>query len=167
MSRACGWGLVLVAVPAALVGSGLAWQEWHFRQSLAAWVPVVTAAPLVPAQEAGKPAALQAFFGLQPSTAVAASHEKLELRAVFLGAGDRSRILLADREQQRFYKPGDRLPGGSVVRRIEADAVVLWRDGREERLALSGAAPVLALAGTRVGAGQTGPLPLKPVQVKP
>jgi type II secretory pathway component PulC len=35
-----------------------------------------------------------------------------------------------------MYQVGERLPGGSVLRRVEANQVVLWNKGREERLTL-------------------------------
>jgi type II secretory pathway component PulC len=35
-----------------------------------------------------------------------------------------------------MYQVGERLPGGSVLRRVEANQVVLWNKGREERLML-------------------------------
>lgn len=44
--------------------------------------------------------------------------------------------MLADAAGSRIYQVGERLPGGSVLRRVEASHVLLWRNGREERLAL-------------------------------
>jgi hypothetical protein len=45
--------------------------------------------------------------------------------------------LLADSTSERIYRVGDRLPSGSVLRRIDDQSVVLWRGGREEILPLA------------------------------
>jgi len=60
----------------------------------------------------------------------------LKLRASFVSSVGDSRALLAGAEGQRIYRVGESLPGGSILRRIESGRVVLWRNGREELLAL-------------------------------
>ncbi|PAA38987.1 hypothetical protein CJU75_04655 [Pseudomonas fragi] len=64
------------------------------------------------------------------------SAEPLQLRASFVASQGSSQALLADAQSARFYSEGEPLPGGSVLRRIEMDHVVLWRNGREEYLTL-------------------------------
>ncbi|XVN17819.1 type II secretion system protein N [Pseudomonas corrugata] len=60
----------------------------------------------------------------------------MTLQASFVVAQGLSRALLADAAGARLYRVGERLPSGSLLRRVEADHVTLWRNGREERLAL-------------------------------
>ncbi|MNP63797.1 hypothetical protein D3C76_1592380 [compost metagenome] len=64
------------------------------------------------------------------------SAEPLTLQASFVRSSGVSSALLADAQGPRMYQVGERLPGGSVLRRVEANQVVLWNKGREERLAL-------------------------------
>jgi general secretion pathway protein C len=140
MARWRHLGLFL-SIP-TLAGAALGWQEWQARK---AWAPAV--APVEPAASPS-PAALNTLFGLSGGSA-ASSGETLQLRAIFVASGGQSRALLAAGERHVTYQVGDRLPGGSVLRRIESDGLVLWRNGREERLALraSNAAKPLAVAG--------------------
>lgn len=62
------------------------------------------------------------------------------LRGIFVSSTGDSTALLAIAGSQRRYSVGERLPSGSVLRRIEADRVLLWRNGREEVLPLAGSA---------------------------
>lgn len=108
------------------------WQGWISRVPLPAW-PIATAtlpepAPIVSA------AALNMLFGLAPSTTPVTSAAPLVLHASIVGAAGQSRALLASGAGQRFYREGASLPDGSVLRAIEADRVLLWRNGREESL---------------------------------
>ncbi|QXI28963.1 type II secretion system protein N [Pseudomonas vanderleydeniana] len=127
--------LLLGAVPLAY-GAWLAWGEWAFRRDL----PVAPAvAPINSASPVAQPlnhAAVVTVLGLQARDALARSAEPLQLRASFVASSGASSALLAGTREQRMYRVGDSLPGGSVLRRVEAGRVVLWRNGREEMLAL-------------------------------
>ncbi|WP_241492881.1 type II secretion system protein N [Pseudomonas endophytica] len=127
--------LLLLGLPLAY-GAYLAWQEWHYRQSLA--VPVATPTRIAPAPvlKPFKPDAIVSVMGLSPEGTLAQSAEPLELRASFVYSQGASYALLAGKQHSQFYRVGERLPGGSVLRRVEVSQVVLWRNNREERLLL-------------------------------
>lgn len=119
-------------------------QEWSYRQlilAVPAVAPVKADAPSVPV--AFKPDAIATVLGLSPQGVLASSAEPLELRASIVSSQGESLALLAGANEARFYKVGERLPGGSVLRRVEVSQVVLWRNGREERLVLKSAGQYL------------------------
>jgi len=126
---------LLVLMP-LLYGLFLAGQEWRFRQALELDVPVVADATVVPARNLPNMQAVASVLGLVPEGAHAPSAEPMTLQASFVAGQGLSRALLADAAGPRIYQVGERLPGGSVLRRVEASHVTLWRNGREERLAL-------------------------------
>ena len=82
------------------------------------------------------PTAVATVLGLSAEAALRPSAEPLTLQASFVLGTGLSRALLADGQGSRIYQVGDQLPGGSVLRRVEANQVVLWNKGREEVLAL-------------------------------
>ncbi|MBH8613419.1 hypothetical protein I4N56_022770 [Pseudomonas mohnii] len=116
----------------------LMWQEWRFRELFPR--PPLTVTTLTPAPatlgDALDATAVATVFGLTTQTTLLASAEPLTLQASFVVSSGLSRALLADAQGSRMYQVGDRLPGGSVLRRVEANQVVLWNKGREERLTL-------------------------------
>jgi hypothetical protein len=114
----------------------LLWQEWRFREHLAMPLPVLAAAPSAPSQAPSDATAVATVMGLMKGTTLLASAEPLTLQASFVVSNGASRALLVDAQGSRMYQVGERLPGGSVLRRVEANQVVLWNKGREERLAL-------------------------------
>lgn len=138
--------MVLVAI--AVCGGGLIWREHAYRQALASTsgvTPTVHKPPVSP--PVADPAALIAVMGLRPEGAPAPSREALTLRGTFVSVPEHSGALLATDQGQRVYRTGERLPGGSVLRRIETDRVLLWRNGREEVVTLNTAPqPVLKAA---------------------
>lgn len=143
--------LALVLVP-LLYGVFLAGQEWRFRQALDCNVPVVADSPVAPARDLPNVQAVATVLGLAPEGAQAPSAEPITLQASFVADQGLSRALLADAAGPRVYRVGERLPGGSVLRRVEASHVTLWRNGREERLALQPAAkPLLRRLGLEDG----------------
>ncbi|MCF4998063.1 hypothetical protein GIW70_16865 [Pseudomonas syringae] len=81
--------------------------------------------------------AVAIVFGLADEIALRRSAEALTLQASFVLAAGLSGALLADSQGARFYRVGDPLPGGSVLRRVELQHVVLWNKGREESLPLA------------------------------
>ncbi|MCJ8206086.1 type II secretion system protein N [Pseudomonas sp. RGM2987] len=126
---------LLVLVP-LLYGAFLAVQEWRFRQALQGDVPVAAAAPIVPVPEPPNVQAVASVLGLMPEGAHAPSSEPITLQASFVADQGLSRALLTNAAGSRIYQVGERLPGGNVLRRVEASHVTLWRNGREERVAL-------------------------------
>ncbi|WP_260959545.1 type II secretion system protein N [Pseudomonas citri] len=132
------WVLVPLLYGVFLVG-----QEWRFRQQLGLDVPVFVAPKVAPVRDLPNVQAVATVLGLTPEDAHAPSAEALTLLASFVAGPGLSRALLADAAGPRMYAMGERLPGGSVLRRVEADHVMLWRNGREERLALQQAAKPL------------------------
>ncbi len=117
-------------------GACLAWDEWVFRRDLpVAPVAVTTGATVAPPLPLNH-GAVATVLGLQGHGVPARSSEPLQLRASFVASSGASRALLAGAQGQRIYRVGDSLPGGSVLRRVEAGRVVLWRNGREESLGL-------------------------------
>ncbi|SFB59636.1 Type IV pilus biogenesis [Pseudomonas sp. NFIX10] len=133
---------ILVLVP-LLYGVLLAGQEWRYRQAVARAVPVVGDSSTVPVRALPNVQAVATVFGLTPEDAQAPSTEPITLQASFVAGQGLSRALLADAAGPRIYQVGERLPGGSVLRRVETSHVTLWRNGREERLALQPAAKPL------------------------
>ncbi|MEZ1317256.1 type II secretion system protein N [Pseudomonas fluorescens] len=114
----------------------LAWQERGYREGLAAPLPAAAPAsvPAVPAPL--DTTAVATVLGLAAATPMQPSAEALSLQASFVSADGLSKALLAGAEGARIYTVGDELPGGSVLRRVEANRVVLWNKGREEVLTL-------------------------------
>lgn len=159
---------ILLVVP-VVYGGYLAWQEQVYRQSLRA-VPVfapVSALP-VAVPDAFKPDAIATVLGLGAQNTWVQSAEALQLRACFVTNDGTSQALLADTRTARFYSQGERLPGGSVLRRVEVDHVVLWRNGREERLALRPAGKhVLPVSSTDSATPGAGLLHLRPFAEQP
>jgi len=128
-------GLLLLPVGYSVF---LAWQEWRFREFFVRpplTVTTVTAAPAT-LRDALDATAVATVLGLTTQTALLASAEPLTLQASFVVSSGLSRALLTDAQGSRMYQVGERLPGGSVLRRVEANQVVLWNKGREERLTL-------------------------------
>lgn len=118
-------------------GSYLVWQEQGYRHSIhmqSELAPLNVSDP--PAPGLFKPEAIATLFGLVTQDRRVPSAEPLQLRASFVASQGSSQALLADAQSARFYSEGEPLPGGSVLRRIEMDHVVLWRNGREEYLTL-------------------------------
>ncbi len=114
----------------------LAWQEWGFRKTLA---PPLSFAATLPAPTPRAPldtTAVATVLGLATETSLLPSAEALTLQASFVLDTGLSRALLADAQGSRIYQVGDQLPGGSVLRRVEANQAVLWNKGREEVLTL-------------------------------
>ncbi len=127
--------LLLVLLP-LLYGIFLAGKEWRFRQALGRVVPVVVDSPVAPVRDLPNVQAVATVLGLAPEGARAPSAEPITLQASFVAGQGLSRALLAGASGSRIYQVGERLPGGSVLRRVEVSHVTLWRNGREERLAL-------------------------------
>lgn len=155
VSRSSGM-LILLAVGLLAHGVVAAWQHWNRRAPLPVWsVPATAAAPVVaPALNAQ---ALEMLFGLAPAQAPLASAAALVLRASIVGAAGQSRALVASGANEQFYREGERLPDGSVLRGIQADRVLLWRNGRVESLALLRPAVQHFTLATQPAAGRAAP----------
>ena len=135
-------GLALLLSKASLLivplvyGAFLGWQEWRYRQQLTS--PMLVETPrIVPApRQALDTTAVATVLGLTTGAERLPSAEPLTLQASFVVSHGLSRVLLADSQGARIYQVGERLPGGSVLRRVEVEHAVLWSKGREELLTL-------------------------------
>ncbi len=125
--------LVLICVGYAAL---LTWQEWGFRDSLASPLSLATPITPLPPRAPLETTAVITVLGLSAENALLPSAEPLTLQASFILGTGLSRALLADGQGARIYQVGDQLPGGSVLRRVEANQAVLWNKGREEVLTL-------------------------------
>lgn len=154
---------VLLVIYGALLFRG----ESEFRETLAFPLPLsepIVAEPVVRAPF--NASALVSVLGLAEQSALARSAEPLQLRAIFISSSGLSRALLAGANGARIYRVGERLPGGSVLRRVEGDRAVLWRHGREEVLTLGSdgeRSPLLFQADSQGAAAASSPLFLRPV----
>lgn len=117
-------------------GAFLAWQEWAYRKSLAPPLPFAATVTASPPRTPLDPAAVAMVLGLTAETPLLPSAEPMTLQASFVVDTGLSKALLADAQGSRIYQVGDQLPGGSVLRRVEANRAVLWNNGREEVLTL-------------------------------
>lgn len=135
-------GLALLLSKASLLvaplvyGVLLGWQEWRYREQLLLPTPVETSRTAPAPRQALDATAVATVLGLTTGAQLRPSAEPLTLQASFVVTHGLSRVLLADSQSARIYQVGERLPGGSVLRRIEADHAVLWSKGREELLTL-------------------------------
>ncbi|MFF5863673.1 type II secretion system protein N [Pseudomonas sp. NPDC012596] len=84
-------------------------------------------------------AALSLAFGFSAPGEPASSQTGLVLKACMVPSRGEARALVASGNGERVYRIGDRLPGGSVLRRIDVRSITLWVGGREETLLLSAA----------------------------
>lgn len=134
------FGVRLSTVSLLLLPVGYAvfvvWQEWQFREHLARPLSVPVTANPEPVPVPFDATAVATVLGLTTQATPLASAEPLTLQASFVVSNGLSGALLADAQGPRMYRVGERLPGGSVLRRVEAHQVVLWNKGREERLTL-------------------------------
>lgn len=135
LKQYCSSPWVLLVLPLGY-GGHMAWQEQIYRsvQAQPELAPMNAAAP--PVSELFKPEAIATVLGLATQGGWVPSAEPLQLRASFVSSHGPSQALLGDAQSARFYAEGEPLPGGSVLRRIEVDHVMLWRNGREEYLTL-------------------------------
>lgn len=136
---------VLPALGALALGAWLAWlgqDAWHYRAAIAAHRPQVLAPPEVQ-RTASAPldhALVAQLFGVLPPGPRMSAEEtaralSLSLLASFAESRpEHSRALLASSAGSAFYRPGQSLPGGAVLRAVAADHVLIERDGREYRL---------------------------------
>lgn len=134
-------GLLVLSVGYAVF---VVWQEWHFREQLPRPSSVVAETTPSPERMPLDATGVAMVFGLASEATPQVSAEPFTLQASFVVSNGLSKALLADAQGPRLYQVGERLPGGSVLRRVEANQVLLWNKGREERLTLqSHAAPFL------------------------
>ncbi|VVQ10442.1 hypothetical protein PS934_03589 [Pseudomonas fluorescens] len=135
-------GLALLLSKASLLvvplvyGAFLGWQEWSYREQLVLPTPIETSRNAPAPRQTLDATAVATVLGLTTGAELLPSAETLTLQASFVVTHGLSRVLLADSQGARIYQVGERLPGGSVLRRIEADHAVLWSKGREELLTL-------------------------------
>lgn len=114
----------------------LVWQERDFREQLAIPPSLVTPPSVTTVRDPFEATAVASVFGLSTSATLQLSAEPLTLQGSFVVSQGLSKALLGNAQESRLYHVGERLPGGSVLRRVEARQVVLWNNGREELLTL-------------------------------
>lgn len=131
--RLCTFCLVMTCV---VYAGFLVWQEQDFRKSQASPTPGPAAVQTLSPRASLDATAITSVFGLRPEASLLPSAEPLTLLASFVVIGGLSKALLADAQGARIYQVGDRLPGGSILRRVETNQAVLWNKGREEVLML-------------------------------
>ncbi|KPU55469.1 type IV pilus biogenesis family protein [Pseudomonas fluorescens] len=131
--RLCNASLLVAPL---VFGGFLGWQEWRYREQLVLPMPVETSRIAPAPRPALDATAVATVLGLTAGAELLPSAEPLTLQASFVVIHGLSRVLLADSQGARIYQVGERLPGGSVLRRIETDHAVLWSKGREELLTL-------------------------------
>lgn len=86
------------------------------------------------------------LLGLSTATGANAerSTEQLTFKASYRSSDPKaSYAVFTQGGTELRYAVGERLPGGSHLRRIEPDRMVFWREGREEVLAIDPVAEVL------------------------
>jgi hypothetical protein len=138
--RACLSSVCWLALPVGYAVF-LAWQEREFREHLVSQSSDIATLVTVPVREPLErepleTASIAIVFGLTTEATPQPSAEPLTLQASFVSNG-LSKALLANAQGSRLYQVGERLPGGSVLRRIETHQVALWNKGREELLTLA------------------------------
>lgn len=126
-------GLLILPVGCAVF---VVWQERLFREQFTRALPAIVAVVPEPVRMSLDATAVAAVFGLTTKSTLRTSAEPLTLQASFVVNRGLSRALLADAQGSRVYQVGERLPGGSVLRRVETNQVTLWNKGREELLTL-------------------------------
>ncbi|UVL66619.1 hypothetical protein [Pseudomonas sp. B21-031] len=82
--------------------------------------------------------ALALAFGFSAPGQQSSNQAGIVLKACFVSSRGDAWALVASREGEGVHRVGDRLAGGSVLRRIDVRSITLWVDGREEVVPLSG-----------------------------
>lgn len=135
---------VVAIVAIALIASLLAWQLgrllWLFSSGPAAYLqpPASAASVALPARI--EPQRIAGLFGETAAAPVAVAQSttlQLRLDGVMTNPSrELARAFIADRSANKVqtYRPGDALPGGAELLRVEALQVVLARNGQEEIL---------------------------------
>ena len=135
----------LAVVCVALLAAVLAWQLgrllWLLWSGPGELLPMPASSGAGPAVVRVEPARVAALFGESPSAPAAGGVADTTLQLRLDGVLENpdatlSRAFIAERSSGKVqgYKPGDDVPGGAKLDRVEADHVVLTRAGREEVL---------------------------------
>lgn len=126
------WALVPLLAVVILAGREIQ------RTGLARPVAQAQVGYTAPAQKPLPTTTLALAFGFSEPAERPANKAELVLKACFISSRGQARALVGSREGDSLYSVGDRLPGGSVLRRVDVGAITLWVNGREEVLPLSG-----------------------------
>lgn len=139
------YGGAAAAVVAAVLACWLAWQlgrlMWLFGAGPAEQlqVPPATAAVVLPARI--EPQRIAGLFGETAGAPVQAAQQSTTLQLRLDGVMTHpsqalARAFIANRADNnvQIYRPGDELPGGAELLRVEEALVVLSRNGQEETL---------------------------------
>ncbi|MFJ4351557.1 type II secretion system protein N [Pseudomonas sp. NPDC089428] len=106
-------------------------------------MPALAAPAAVEARHPLPASTLALAFGFEVADAKASTRSDITLKGSFVSSLGEARALISSNAKDAVYRVGDSLPGGGVVRRIEARAITLWFDGREETLAMAAPAGTL------------------------
>ena len=128
-----------------VVASLLAWQLgrllWLFSAGTAERLPRPPSAVVVALPARIEPQRIAGLFGESPAAAPGAAAQSTTLQLRLDGvmtnpSREQARAFIADRTTSKVqaYRPGDTLPGGAELLRVEAMQVVLARNGQEEIL---------------------------------
>ncbi|PWB31117.1 hypothetical protein DCO48_18300 [Pseudomonas sp. SDI] len=115
----------------------MGWDEFDHRRQLDQRQPVLPASAVATPARPFDAGTIALAFAASASVGALATAEQLTLQAVILGSEGDSRVLIGATGKARFYRVGERLPDGSVVRRIEARQALLWQRGHEQRVSLA------------------------------
>ncbi|WP_236206876.1 type II secretion system protein N [Pseudomonas tohonis] len=142
-------GLAALLLCAWLAWLGLGSGDYH--QALRAQADTQpTRPPLPTAMQAPSldATAIALMFGAMPPQPDAHEQEDPGMLLTLLASlraehPDDSRALIASPGGSAFHRPGERLPGGALLRSVEADHVLILRNGREQRLGFARPAETL------------------------
>ncbi|MFJ5298110.1 protein XcpP [Pseudomonas sp. NPDC088368] len=152
---------------AAIIGYGyyLVLSEKQIRATLAVTPVAVNADP--PSHAAMNPInthALLTSMGFLTSDKPRQSTESAIVKGIFMASDGTSVVLLSVAGRAQRYRLGDRLPGGSVLRKVESGRVLLSNNGLETFLPLSANYPRTLVT---TGAPSSVPMHLKPQTAMP
>lgn len=133
---------LLLGLTALLLLAWLTWlglDAWHQLNSLQTEANVAPPAPVSEPRATPDPLAIAQLFGLMPQDSGESIPEvPLTLLAILQASvAEQSRALIASPEGSRFYRIGETLPGGGVLRQIDASRVLIQRLGSEQTLPLN------------------------------
>jgi general secretion pathway protein C len=138
-------GSVIAMVALTLVATLVAWQLgkvlWVFSSGASQRLQPPVSGPAVILPSRIEPQRIAGLFGETASTPAASSEQSTTLQLRLDGvmtnpSRQLARAFIADRTDNKvqIYRPGDALPGGAELLRVEESLVVLSRNGQEETL---------------------------------
>jgi len=138
-------GSVIAMLALTLVATLVAWQLgkvlWVFSAGASQRLQPPASGPVVVLPSRIEPQRIAGLFGETESAPAASSEQSTALQLRLDGvmtnpSRQLARAFIADRTDNKvqIYRPGDALPGGAELLRVEESLVVLSRNGQEETL---------------------------------